>query len=211
MQTRPCSRCSCGRNVWGLGTSGCGCGRVLVRALWAGMLGSLGAIYVVGLAFQTSTYISYYCEEDCTLRQWTDPHYVSTRDIVTYLREHVIEPRQEVVAQPPSLHELEDPTWRRMGAWNRLQDAVLNLCREMRNGVFVEVGAGGGLFLSLTAWLESQRAWTGLLLEPHPEAFTALRRTRKAAAAQVCVSDMNHCKQELLWTPHAQLDIPPLL
>ncbi|XP_047494595.1 uncharacterized protein LOC125042770 [Penaeus chinensis] len=208
MQNQARSRYCCARNV--LKPAGCGCGRALVRALWAGVLGSVSAIYVVGLAFQTSTYISYYCEEECTMRQWTDPHSMTSNDIVTYLRDHVIEPPQEEVVQPPKPQELENPAWRRMGAWDRVQDAILNLCRGIRNGVFVEVGAGGGLLLSLTAWLENRRAWKGLLLEPHPDAYASLRKTRKAAAAQVCVSDMNHCKQEWLWTPRTPLDMPPL-
>lgn len=63
------------------------------------------------------------------------------------------------------------------------------------NGVFVEAGAGTGVFRSHTAWLEARQEWTGLLVEPHQEAFTQLRRRRRAAAALACVSDEGYHKK----------------
>lgn len=61
--------------------------------------------------------------------------------------------------------------------------------------MFVEVGAGSGVFKSHTVWLEAELGWQGLLVEPRPQAFSQLRRRRKAAAAQACVSDEGHYKQ----------------
>ena len=61
--------------------------------------------------------------------------------------------------------------------------------------MFVEAGAGSGVFKSHTTWLEASQDWTGLLVEPRPQAFAQLRRRRKAAAALACVSDEGYHKQ----------------
>ncbi|XP_064093945.1 uncharacterized protein LOC135206518 [Macrobrachium nipponense] len=43
--------------------------------------------------------------------------------------------------------------------------------------------------------------WSGLLIEPRLQAYQEMRRHRKAAAAQVCVSDVHYNKKELFWQP----------
>jgi FkbM family methyltransferase len=49
---------------------------------------------------------------------------------------------------------------------------------DFDNGVFVECGANDGLFMNNTWVLESQRGWTGLLVEPSPSAFEACVKNR---------------------------------
>ena len=50
-------------------------------------------------------------------------------------------------------------------------------------GVFVEAGAADGVTGSNTLWLERERAWTGVCVEPHPETFQHLRRLRPGCVA----------------------------
>ena len=54
---------------------------------------------------------------------------------------------------------------------------VLRTLGEGR-GVFVEAGAADGVTGSNTLWLERERGWTGLCVEPHPDAVALLRRLR---------------------------------
>ena len=43
---------------------------------------------------------------------------------------------------------------------------VLFLTKSKRNGTFVEVGAGNGIFLSNSYLLETTFGWSGILAEP---------------------------------------------
>lgn len=47
-------------------------------------------------------------------------------------------------------------------------------------GIFVEVGACDGRHLSNTYWLEKDRGWTGLLIEPDPRWLDDIERNRPA-------------------------------
>jgi FkbM family methyltransferase len=53
--------------------------------------------------------------------------------------------------------------------------------RSRKAGYFVEFGAADGITLSNTYLLEKQYAWSGLLIEPHPNFFSNLRRLRPRA------------------------------
>jgi len=60
-----------------------------------------------------------------------------------------------------------------------------------RRGTFVELGAFDGLSQSNTAWLETNRGWRGILVEPIPEAYEQCVRNRPLAGVVncACVSD----------------------
>ena len=45
---------------------------------------------------------------------------------------------------------------------------------QKNSGFFVEAGAWDGVYLSNTLFLERQRNWTGILIEPNNEAFDNL-------------------------------------
>jgi len=49
---------------------------------------------------------------------------------------------------------------------------------QMRGGIFVEAGAHDGVTFSNTCFLERERGWTGLCVEPNPDIFQALRAAR---------------------------------
>jgi FkbM family methyltransferase len=60
-----------------------------------------------------------------------------------------------------------------------------------RRGTFVELGAFDGVDQSNTAWLEANRGWRGILIEPIPEAYEQCVRNRPLATVVncACVSD----------------------
>ena len=47
---------------------------------------------------------------------------------------------------------------------------------RIRNGFFIEAGAYDGEFLSNTLFFELKQRWTGLLIEPNPDAFEELNK-----------------------------------
>ena len=55
-----------------------------------------------------------------------------------------------------------------------------------RGGYFVEAGAAP---LSNTLALETHYGWTGIAVEPHPDAFEDVKRERRCITEQVCLSD----------------------
>ena len=46
---------------------------------------------------------------------------------------------------------------------------------RIRNGFFIEAGAYDGEMLSNTLFFELKQSWTGLLIEPNPDAFELLK------------------------------------
>lgn len=61
------------------------------------------------------------------------------------------------------------------------------------NGFFIEAGAWDGEGMSNSLLLEFTRGWTGLLVEPAPEAFQALKeKQRKAWISPTCFSTQKH-------------------
>jgi hypothetical protein len=57
----------------------------------------------------------------------------------------------------------------------------------LRNGYFVEVGAGDGRTHSNTYVLERDHGWEGLLIEANPAFCAAIGRVRKCAHVRACV------------------------
>ena len=66
---------------------------------------------------------------------------------------------------------------------------VDDLLKQRENGFFVECGAHSGMWLSNSIFFETQRKWTGLLVEPQRFNFEELLRLRrKAYAINACMS-----------------------
>jgi hypothetical protein len=70
------------------------------------------------------------------------------------------------------------------------------LLRGLRGGVFVDIGANDGMTFSNTLWLERQMGWTGLAIEPNPEAFAKLSVNRRCTTLNVCVSEKTGSVQQ---------------
>ncbi|XP_064094498.1 uncharacterized protein LOC135206926 isoform X2 [Macrobrachium nipponense] len=137
----------------------------------------------------------------CSVRLWADPIPPEDSHIVSFIRRNVLDGPQEHVLYPVTKSDLEGVPWRKVNEWYRILAVIQRTFANLRGGIFVEVGAADGVFLSLTSWLEEEMNWSGLLIEPRLQAYQEMRRRRKAAAAQVCVSDVHYNKKELFWQP----------
>lgn len=60
------------------------------------------------------------------------------------------------------------------------QDEFLDkrVFRELKNGVFVDVGAHDGISLSNTYFFEKCRNWSGVCIEPNPHVYPKLEKSR---------------------------------
>lgn len=54
----------------------------------------------------------------------------------------------------------------------------LNIFKNKKNGIYIELGALDGITYSNTKFFEDTLNWTGILIEPHPEQFNYLLKNR---------------------------------
>jgi len=64
-----------------------------------------------------------------------------------------------------------------------------NVFHGRRNGVFFEAGALDGVMDSNTLFYETELGWTGLLVEPMPDAAAKCRKARRVPVEQAALSD----------------------
>jgi hypothetical protein len=55
-------------------------------------------------------------------------------------------------------------------------------------GYYVELGANDGIAQSNTYWLEAERGWSGLLIEPALNRYLELRANRSTRNSFVCTA-----------------------
>ena len=87
------------------------------------------------------------------------------------------------------------------------QDRFLNerIFRGGEGGTFVEIGAADGVQISNTYFFEKKLNWSGICVEPRPEAFTRLSEARKCVCLQACITDFSG------WGRFLEVDRAPLL
>ena len=73
------------------------------------------------------------------------------------------------------------------------QDRFLNevVFKGRKSGIFVEIGAAEGITFSNTYFFEKELGWSGVCVEPMPEAFSKLIAARKCRCVQACVTDFS--------------------
>jgi FkbM family methyltransferase len=59
------------------------------------------------------------------------------------------------------------------------------------NGVFLDIGAHDGISFSNTYFLEKERHWKGICIEPIPSVFEKLKENRDCIVENCCISDVN--------------------
>lgn len=88
------------------------------------------------------------------------------------------------------------------------QDRIVNetFFKNLRNGVFVDVGAHNGISLSNTYFFEKELDWTGLCLEPNPDVFSQLQNNRSCLCVCGCATSKgNEMKQFLKISGYAEM------
>jgi FkbM family methyltransferase len=73
-------------------------------------------------------------------------------------------------------------------ALNGLDDALEPHLGGRRGGYYVELGANDGVSQSNTYWLERERGWSGLLIEPALNRYLELRRNRSGTNRFFCAA-----------------------
>lgn len=68
---------------------------------------------------------------------------------------------------------------------------VAGLLSNVKQGVFVEVGANDGITMSNTYYLEKELGWTGLAIEPIPSAFKKLSQNRECVTVHGCITNFD--------------------
>lgn len=61
------------------------------------------------------------------------------------------------------------------------------LLPSLHGGTFVEIGAHDGVTYSNTLYLERERGWSGVVVEPIPEVFTKLQENRHCQCLNACI------------------------
>ncbi|XP_071524654.1 uncharacterized protein [Panulirus ornatus] len=105
--------------------------------------------------------------------------------VVRHLRRMMDPPPRE----PAGQLDPQRPPWHTITSYNATETIIRALLGNTVGGVFVEVGAQDGLWLSNTWWLEAARGWRGLLLEADPHNYLQLRSSPRASTSlPVCVT-----------------------
>lgn len=81
-----------------------------------------------------------------------------------------------------------NPTWRQRTYSSQGQDLfVRDMLSGMRDGFFLDSGAGDGTNGSNTKLLEEQYGWSGICLEPNAQLFNRLRASRQCICLSCCL------------------------
>ncbi len=82
---------------------------------------------------------------------------------------------------------------------------VERLFNNMRNGVFMDIGAHDGITFSNTYYLEKELGWSGIAVEPLPGVFDRLKVNRACIALNGCISDTPGEKKLLMLDGYAEM------
>ncbi|CAG0888212.1 unnamed protein product, partial [Darwinula stevensoni] len=117
--------------------------------------------------------------------------------LLQYIRDHVLIP--PLSRNVP--YDLEDPEKHHYSQTGGQTRYIMKSFENFIGGFFIEAGAYGGERFSDTLWLEKEKDWTGLLIEPESDNFETLKRKqRKAWLAHSCLSPNPYPQMEICWT-----------
>ena len=85
------------------------------------------------------------------------------------------------------------------GNKNYLDSKLDKLFEHKQNGFFIELGANNGLLQSNTAFLEKNRAWTGILIEPNFKNFELCKINRPNSICYNCACVSNDFNDEFIY------------
>jgi FkbM family methyltransferase len=81
------------------------------------------------------------------------------------------------------------------------QDQFINesFFKNLRNGVFVDIGAHDGVTISNTYFFEKELDWTGICIEPIPDVFGRLKTNRKCHCICAGISVEGVGSKDFFW------------
>jgi FkbM family methyltransferase len=71
-----------------------------------------------------------------------------------------------------------------------LENDILNLSGNKKDGFFVDIGAHNGIEGSNTKYLE-EIGWSGICIEPHPHVFESLKKNRKCESLNCAIWEID--------------------
>lgn len=127
-------------------------------------------------------------EKDEILHRLRGPLSGTDTDVIRALRNRFLDPPSSL---PYKWSEDEEHKRLKHGySWEYIAHYTEQLFGKQRDGFFVEAGALDGEYLSNSLWLEEERGWTGLLIEPDKGNYLdMLTKHRKAWTSNSCLSD----------------------
>ncbi|XP_042893987.1 uncharacterized protein LOC122267868 [Penaeus japonicus] len=168
---------------------GCGCRRVVLMGV-----GVVLAIIVLGLCVVSTKDFAGPCTSLDLLR---GPLTAEDPFVLDTLRSHYLLPPPAGSYNLSSFDHKVRVLHDRLG-WNFIHHFVRQFFDKQRGGFFVEAGALDGQYFSNTLWLEKERGWTGLLVEPDALNFQHLVwRRRRAWISNSCITPGQHPREAI--------------
>jgi len=90
----------------------------------------------------------------------------------------------------PAYHKYNLLTQKSLSQQGQDYWVINEVFHRKRNGYFVEIGSADGVRINNTYLLEKHYGWTGLCIEPNPEYFKILEKTRDTICLNVCVDEV---------------------
>ncbi|XP_045138160.1 uncharacterized protein LOC123520189 [Portunus trituberculatus] len=172
----------------------------------------LSTFLMVNLTLHAGAGLHYYCSHECLEDLLEGPLPSLDRDAIFHIRNYWVDPPAPRGAYKPSF-PVEKPPWGTMGNWGEAYKFINNyFSNYQRPGTFLEIGAQDGEFMSLTLYMEQELGFRGLLVEPNPRDYKALRDNRRSSASiNACATPRGGHRKDTLWLRHIPDNLPPLL
>ncbi|XP_042893986.1 protein Star-like [Penaeus japonicus] len=154
------------------------------------------AIFVFVSQFVGLSFISNLNEDHAFWKYLKTPLGAEDPIVLEVLKKHYLLPPQ--VSKPYNLTSVdpESKHFNKLVSWDVVHRYVRQFFDKQRGGFFVEAGALDGQYFSNTLWLEKERGWTGLLVEPDALNFQHLVwRRRKAWISNTCITPGQHPRE----------------
>ncbi|KAK7076077.1 hypothetical protein SK128_025798, partial [Halocaridina rubra] len=167
---------------------------------------------MLNLALHAGAGLHYYCQEECLENALLKPISSLDKYAIDHIQQYWIDPPAPKGEFKPSF-PLTKPPWNTMGNWGDAYKFINDYFKNYQNpGVFMEIGAQDGEFMSLTLYLEQELGFRGLLVEPNPRDYLKLRDAKRSSySINACATpDMGH-RRDQLWLRDTPANLPPLL
>ncbi|XP_050688831.1 uncharacterized protein LOC126981553 [Eriocheir sinensis] len=176
------------------------------------LAGGLSTFLMLNLTLHAGAGLHYYCSTECLEGVLAAPLTSLDRDVILHIKERWLDPPAPRGAYKPSF-PLDQPPWASLGSWGEAYKFINDYFKQYkRPGNFVEIGAQDGEFMSLTLYLEQVMGFRGLLVEPNPRDYAALRAKQRASTSiNACATPKISHRKDTLWLRHVPDNLPPLL